>query len=78
MFYESVENETYNNYSKTSNPELKNVFNDQLYHVAPSCKGGILSVDYYLKVNLKFHNSSDEKFLIPIDFCLRQDENTTK
>lgn len=76
LFYESVENERYFFSKKSSkSPKKKNkITNENIYHIAPSCMGGYLSVDYNLKFKLKFHNSSDEIFTIPIDFYLRPDE----
>ena len=39
-------------------------------HLALSCRGGLLSVDYFLRVELNFDSvlSSDEKLRMPLDF----------
>ena len=39
-------------------------------HLAPSCSGGLLSVQYYfcIRINIDSIFSSDEKIRIPIDF----------
>lgn len=46
---------------------------EKLYHLSPSCRGQLLSVEYKIKINLLFDSSFtfDEKYLIPIDFCSR-------
>ena len=49
-------------------------------HLAPSCRGGLLSVDYFLRVELNFDSilSSDEKIRMPLDFYIPYDINQQK
>lgn len=45
----------------------------RLYHFSPCSRGELVIVEYYLKIKLVFENvfTSDEYYLIPIDFCSR-------
>ena len=78
LFYETVEKGGYSFFDKlTSNdPNYKgNKLGNVSLYIVPSCKGNVLLVEYSLKIKLKFSNSSDEIFFIPIDFCLKPDNN---
>lgn len=75
--YQSFENNE-KNFPKISlnNPGQDiNRFNYN-YFIAPSCLGGLLSVNYYLEIKLKFDTTFtfDEHIYLPIDFCSRPDE----
>ena len=55
-------------------PYGENIKNFQyLYQIYPSCRGGLLSIQYFIKIKLLFDTSftNDESFEIPIDFCSR-------
>lgn len=43
------------------------------YNIYPSCRGGLLTVEYFLKIKLIFQTSLtfDESINIPLDFCSR-------
>ena len=47
-----------------------------LFYIYPSCRGGILSIFYSIKIKLYFDSNLtfDETFFIPIDFCSRPEE----
>ena len=58
-------------------PYRENITDFQnLFYLYPSCRGGLLSIDYFIKVKLFFETSLtfDESFYIPIDFCSRPEE----
>lgn len=49
-------------------------------HLAPCCSGGLLSVDYFLRIELNFSTklSTDEKLRMPLDFYVPFDINVYK
>ena len=59
--------------------EMEPVIPDKLkkLHLAPSCTGGLLSVQYYfcVRINIDSIFSSDEKMRIPIDFYVPYNTN---
>ena len=61
-----------------NNPQIGN--NLKKVHLAPSCKGGLLSVDYIMRVELNFDSilSTDEKMRMPLDFYVPFDINSNK
>ena len=47
-----------------------------LFHIYPSCRGGLISIEYFIKIKLYFDTSLtfDESFYIPIDFYSKFEE----
>ena len=58
-------------------PYLENVKLEKLYYLTPSCKGGLLSVEYFLKVKLFFDAifTSNEELCVPLDFTPRPEQS---
>ena len=58
-------------------PYMENVEHfEKLFYLAPSCRGGLLSVEYYIKIKIMFDAllTFDEVLVIPVDFCSRPDQ----
>ena len=47
---------------------------EKLFKICPSCVGGLIFVEYYLKIEICFESASNELYAIPLDFCLRPEE----
>ena len=47
-----------------------------LCHIYPSCRGGLIAIEYFIKIKITFDTSltSDELFYIPIDFYSKFEE----
>ena len=63
-------------YNKLDKREKKSLFSEKEF-LYPSCSGGLLSVEYILKIKLKFDLflSNDEIMLMPIDFYAPYNKN---
>lgn len=61
----------------SDNPKETIVHFDQIYWIAPSCVGGLLSVEYFIEIKLMFNSSfsHEDTISFPIDFCSRKEES---
>ena len=75
LIYESIEkNKSQFPKISSNDPEYKMIKLEKEYIICPSCRSGLVSIEYFLQIKLYFPSMTfDEKYEVPIDFLPRPD-----